>query len=133
MADYSTPLFGEVYYGYYPCKAELAKTANYTILQQETGSLYTNTGATGAIVFTLPTLSAYLAFRFLVVADQSVTIASAAGDDMVVYNDASADSVAFSTSGQKIGGSVLVFANGAGTKWYVFNTSAGANTITVAT
>jgi len=121
---------------YYPNAnmLESAKTANYTVLTTDNGTLFTNTGASGAVVFTLPTLAAGLVYEFLVTADQSVTVASAAGDDMVVFNDATADSVAFSTSSEKIGGSLLIFSNSAGTKWYVNQVSAGsAHTLTVAT
>lgn len=117
----------------YPIMREVAKTADYTVVAADNGTTFTNTGAAGAVVFTLPALAPGLAFEFRVVADQNVTVASVAGDDMIVFNDAAADSVAFSTAGQKIGGGVLVFSNAAGTKWYVRNASAGANTITVAT
>ena len=130
----ATPFPSELFHGGYPCANEVAKTANYTITKLENGTLFTNTGAEAAVVFTLPALSPFLYFRFMVTADQSVTVSSAAGDDMVVFNDATADSVAFSTSSEKIGGSLLIFSNSAGTKWYVNQVSAGsAHTLTVAT
>ena len=47
-------------------------------------------------------------------------------------NNAVANSVAFSTGSQKIGGAFMVYSNPAGTKWIVINESAGSNTITVA-
>ena len=128
----ATPLFGDIHYGYYPPRDEQAKTANYTISAKEAGTMFTNAGASGAVVFTLPTLSPYLLFYFRVVADQDVTVGSAAGNDMVAYNDVDASSVAFSTGTQKIGGGLCVFSNAAGTDWHVVNMSAGANTITVA-
>ena len=84
-------------------------------------------------MFTLPALANGYKFGFRVQADQTITVASAAGDDMVAFNDASADSVAFSTGGAKVGGLVVVYTNPAGTKWIVEDHSAGANTITVAT
>jgi hypothetical protein len=110
---------------------EQAKTSDYTIVAADTGKLFTNTGATGAVTFTLPTLAAGLVFDFFVVADQNVTVASAAGDDMVIFNDVAADSAAFSTAGQLIGGRLRVTSNAAATKWYVENLS--VNTLTVAT
>lgn len=100
-------------------RAEVAKTANYTVLPSDNGKLFTNTGASGAVTFTLPTRAAGYKLGFFVVADQNVTVSSAAGDDMVTVNDASADSVAFSTSNEKIGAYVVLFTNAAGTKWYV--------------
>lgn len=113
-------------------RREIAKTADYTVTEADNGTLFTNTGAGGAVIFTLPALQAGLVYEFLVVADQTVTVASAAGDDIVAFNDASADSLAFSTGGQKIGGHLVLRTNAAGTKWYVDNLSPG-NTITVAT
>lgn len=110
---------------------EVAKTADYTIVPGDNGTLFTNGGAAGAVVFTLPALKNGYFFGFLVTADQSVTIASAAGDDIVTFNDAAADSLAFSTAGEKLGGHVDVFSNLAGDKWYVKRHS--QNTITVAT
>lgn len=117
---------------WFPVKKFRSKTADYTVLAADNFTLFDNTGASGAVTFTLPTLANGLAFWFKVAADQTVTVASAAGNDMIAFNDASASSVAFSTSGQKIGGGVLVYANPGATKWLVEDISAGANTITVA-
>lgn len=104
---------------YYPWLREITKTANYTVTSADNGTLFDNLGASGAVVFTLPTLAVGLCFGFHVQADANVTISSAAGDDMVVPNDASADSVAFSTGGDKIGGLVKIYSNPAATKWIV--------------
>lgn len=118
---------------WFPWKKFRTKTADYTVIASDNFTLFDNTGAGGAITFTLPTLANGYLFGFRVQADQNVTVASAAGDDMVVFNDASADSVAFSTSGEKIGGFFAIFSNPGATKWIVQNLSAGANTVTVAT
>lgn len=123
----------EAFGGYLSYNNELAKTANYTVLSKQRGTLFTTLGAVAAVTFTLPALSPLLAFGFLNLADQNMIVASLAGDDMVAMNDLSADSVAFQTGGQLIGGHVFVWCNQAGTKWYVWNRSPGANTITVAT
>lgn len=116
---------------------ESAKTANYTVLATDNGTLFTNAGAVGAVIFTLPAIAANLSFTFFVAADQSLTVASAAGDDMMVYNDIAADSVAFSTSSKKVGASLRVVANAAGTAWYCFpgtwNTATDGTTVTLAT
>ncbi|OGT57674.1 MAG: hypothetical protein A3E01_02750 [Gammaproteobacteria bacterium RIFCSPHIGHO2_12_FULL_63_22] len=111
---------------------EVAKTADYSVVAADNGTLFTTTAAAGNVVFTLPTIARGLMFEFLNVVDFNMTVASAAGDDMVSINDASADSIAFSTGSQKIGGHVIVHSNDAGTKWYVRNLSPG-NTITTAT
>lgn len=116
-----------------PWRTEVAKTADYTVLASDNGTLFTTTGAAGAVVFTLPARAANLCFWFLNAVDQNMTVASAAGDDMIVINDAAADSVAFSTANQKIGAVLMVWCNAAATKWYAANMSAGANTLTIAT
>jgi hypothetical protein len=119
-------------YGFGPALVEVAKTANYTVVAGDAGTLFTTTGASGAVTFTLPTLAAGLGpFHFHNTVDQNMTIASAGSlDDILTFNDLAADSIAFSTAGNKIGASVTVWANQAGTKWYV--RAHGANTMTVA-
>lgn len=96
---------------------EVAKTANYTVLPKDNGTLFTNTGASGAVTFTLPAVAAKLVYEFYVVADQTVTI-TATSNVIVTTNNAAGTSVAFSTNNQKIGSHVRLFANEAGTKWY---------------
>ncbi len=124
-------IFDDDYAGNYSpeWRQELAKTMAYTVTAADKGSLFTNVGAVGSVTFTLPALAVGLKYGFLVVADQTVIVASVAGDDMVTPNDASADSVAFQTGGDKIGGMVVVYTNVAGTKWYVEKRSSNAMTI----
>lgn len=86
----------------------VAKTADYTITAADHGTTFTNYGAAGAVNFTLPTIATGLKFDFLVLANQNVTVTSAAGDDIVIINDLQADSVAFSTSSQIIGARLSV-------------------------
>lgn len=114
---------------HYPWRQELAKTTAYPVVAADSGTLFTNVGAVGGVTFTLPTLASGLSFGFLAVADFAITVASAAGDDMVTVNDASADSVAFSTAGDIMGGFVRVYSNVAGTKWYVEKLCPNAMTI----
>lgn len=118
---------------WFPWKRFQTKTSDYTVVANDNFTLFDNVGAGGAITFTLPSLANGYLFGFRVQADQTVTVASNEGDNMVVFNDASADSVAFSTSGQKMGGMVWVYSNPAANKWIVENHSAGTNTVTVAT
>ena len=110
-----------------------SKTTSYTVVANDNYSLFDNVGAGGAVTFTLPAIANGYLFGFRVQADQTITVASNEGDNMIVLNDASADSVAFSTGSQKIGGMVVVYTNPDATKWIVENRSAGTNTITVAT
>lgn len=109
----------------------VAKAADYTVVAADNLTLFTTLGAGAAVNFTLPALAPGLSFTFLNLVNQNMTITSAAGNDIVAMNDLSATSVAFSTANEKIGASVRVFSNPAGTKWFVQNQSAGVATITV--
>lgn len=115
-ALYSGADLGRIYNLY---RDEVAKTANYTIVPADNGTLFSNAGAASAITFTLPALARKTVLAFLVQADQTVTIASAAGDDMVVMGDASADSISFNIPGSRLGAFCRVFANADATKWVV--------------
>ena len=108
-----------------------AKATSYAVTAAETGSVFTTTGATGAVTFTLPLLSLGLEYWFMNTVDQNMTVQPNAGelDTMVVFNDAGADSIAFSTAGEKIGGSIRVICDG--TYWLVFQLC--TNTMTVTT
>jgi hypothetical protein len=118
---------------WWPFKRFQTKTAAYTVVASDNHTLFDNVGATAAVTFTLPVLANGYFFGFRVQADQNVTVASNEGDNMIAFNDVSADSVAFSTGGSLIGGMVWVYTNPGATKWIVEDHSAGANTITVAT
>lgn len=120
-------------HSWFPFKRFQTKTADYTVVAADNYTLFQNTGASAAVNYTLPAIANGYLFGFVGVADQNTTVTSNEGDNIVAFNDASADSVAFSTSGEKMGGLFVVFSNPAATKWHVMNLSAGANTVTVAT
>lgn len=111
-----------------------AKTADYTIKPSDPcGTLFTNRGAAGAVVFTLPGPTAVPSgtfYLFVGIADQNVTVAAGTVDTLVTKNDAAADSIAMSTSGEKIGGTMLFFTDG--TAWIGIGIAVG-HTFTVAT
>lgn len=122
-------------------KPVVAKTANYTVVSTDAGTLFTNTGAAGAVTFTLPTASTLLAGWWIevhVTADQTVTITTPGPNDtMYAFNDNAADSIAWSTAGQKVGNGATVVCDG--TKFIVQlhpATTGGAqtaSTVTIAT
>lgn len=56
------------------------KTADYPIVAADTGKVFTNKGAAGAINFTLPTAAANLEFSFAVQAAQYLRVTSNTGD-----------------------------------------------------
>jgi Bacteriophage lambda head decoration protein D len=102
-----------------------------TVTAAEVGALFV---PTVACAFTLPAIAAGLGpFEFLNAVDGNMSVASAEGDNMVLTNDLTADSLAFSTASNKIGGRARVQANAAGTKWYVEILSPPACVVTVAT
>lgn len=112
-----------------------AKTANYTVdpTKDRGATRFTNRGAVGAVTFTLPTLNNQpdymgLWYEFQGVADQTFTVAAAAGK-AVCFNNAAATSLACSTGGQKIG--ALIRAMWDGTSWHLTG-EAVAVTYTVA-
>jgi hypothetical protein len=90
---------------------QINKTADYTIkpASDPNGATFTNAGASGAVVFTLPTPNAGMLgwwYDFVGLADQNITVAAPTADTLIAINDLTADSVALSTAGQKIGGSL---------------------------
>lgn len=112
----------------------IAKTANYQILDPFTltgtggdasGTVFTTRGAGGAVTFTLPVITARLAgvfYDFLGVANQTFTVAGAAGT-VVTFNNAAAASVAASTAGGKIGAHMRAICDG--TSWHVIGDTVG--------
>lgn len=88
-------------------RRNIIKTATGAIVASENGALFVVNGG-AAVTLTLPAIKAGLRYSFLVIADQNLVVASAEGDNVIIINDASADSIAFSTSSQKIGAQLTV-------------------------
>lgn len=85
--------------------------------ESESGKVFTTTGATGAVTFTLPdpaSTKAGTVFTFVNTVDQNMIVATTA-DKMVALNDAAATNVTFSTTSQKIGAAVRAVCDGS--KW----------------
>jgi len=104
------------------------KGGSYTVVAADNGLLFL---ATAAATFTLPTKQNGLAFRFVQTIDANLVIQGAA--DIVHKNNAAANTVTFSTAGEKLGSQVLVecLYTAAGVlKWLVSNL--GGTTATVA-
>lgn len=119
-----------------------AKTADYTIVTgtDRSGTIFTNRGASAAVIFTLPAPAQGIAgayYDFISVADQDVTVKTATADTLIVVNDLTADSLKMGTSNQKIGSAMRAVCDG--TSWIAFGYAIGAggdtgcNTYTVAT
>jgi hypothetical protein len=96
------------------------KTADYTITEAETGCCFTNAGAVGAVIFTLPaTAKEGLEYSFFGMVDQTLTITSGTADKIVGFNDVDLDSVSLATSGEIIGGGYKLVGRADG-KWMAF-------------
>jgi len=95
----------------------VAKTADYTVSEVlDNNVLFTNGGAAGAVVFTLPaTAKKGLRYGFYVAANQTVTVTAGTADTLIAVNDIAADSIAFSTANEKTGSFVEILGDGA--KW----------------
>lgn len=113
----------------------IAKTGAYSVTAAESGTIFTNTGAGGAVNFTLPSNVTGLCYYFVATADQNIRVTADTADTMVIFNDAAADYIEYSTASQKIGGGFWVFADGS--KWIAlplhYDSAAIAQTITTST
>lgn len=99
-------------------RGQVAKTADYTLTTADHNILFTNTGASGAVNFTtMATALRNFRFGIYVAADQNVTLTAGTADTLIVHNDIAADTIAFSTSGEKVGNMLEVI--GTGSKWLV--------------
>lgn len=115
-----------------------AKVADYAILSASdaSGTVFTNRGAAGTVIFTLPAPAQAIAgvyYDFVTVVAQIMRVATAAADTLISDNDATADSLSTTA---RIGVSMRVFCDG--TSWIATETStipaaAFAQTGTVAT
>lgn len=116
------------------------KSASYTVKfpMDAPGTVFTNRGASGAVVLTLPTPGRQLLgveYFALGVADEDFGFTGATAGDVLTKNDAAANSVTASTSGEKIGALLraLCVESAEGTfKWAVTGEAVGI-TYTVAT
>ena len=108
-----------------------AKTANYTVTADESGSIFTNQAATGAVFYTLPAQATGLWYIFANVELQNITVVADTVDTMAALNDVAADSVAYSTANEQAGGGLLVVSDG--TNWIALPLAYDAQTQTVAT
>ena len=119
-------------------KTIIEKTADYTIPTiGGLAAIYTNRGATGTVTFTLPADAPTGWFcEVSVIADYTVAVATATTDTLIAFNDATADSVTWGTSGQKVGNGGKFTYDGTG--WIMqYHPATGAttttSTVTVAT
>ena len=97
-----------------------AKTASYTCTAQESGVTFTNRGATAAIVFTLPAITACPAgteFTFQSISAYGFTV-TATTACIVAVNNAGRTNIACTTATNIIGCTLRVISDGVG--WLTF-------------
>jgi len=113
-------------------RMQILSKATATLTAAESGSVITSSGGS-AVVLTTPAVAAGLNYWIINAQDQDLTITAGAADTMVTFNDITADSVAYSTTSEQIGGGAFIVSDG--TKWMVFlmTYDAADQAVTVAT
>ena len=108
-------------------------TAARTLVAAESGSYIHNVGMTAAVTLTLPAISTGpFYFKIIQGAGYAITVTAATADTIITFNDATADSVTFSTASEIIGGHFEVICDG--TSLFVLPILASeAQTVTIAT
>jgi len=100
----------------------IPKSASYTVTADESGCIFTNRGGTVAITFTLPAVTGLpigTNYTFYGVSATGYTVASNGSlDNIVVQNDATADTITFTTTSRIIGTACRVIWDG--TAWLSF-------------
>lgn len=109
-------------------RRERIVTADTTVAAADSGTLFVQSGSSGAVAFTLPAIAKGLSFEFFNRDNQNMTI-TAASAVIIADGNAAVTNVAFSTASHKIGARIRVDSNAAGDKWYVTNLSANAMTL----
>jgi len=92
----------------------VAKTADYTVTLADFSKVFTTRGAGAAVTFTLPAASNDNKGEWVVfinVADQNMLVAGA-DEGLVVFNDLTADSIAYQTGSEKIAVPFLAISDG---------------------
>jgi hypothetical protein len=111
----------------------VVKTASYTMTKDDFGTVMTTRGAGVPVTFTLPTAASTNKGEwalFINVADQNMFVAGD-DEDLVVFNDLTADSIGFATSSEKIAGALLAISDG--TSWLVLPLAAETQTLSIGT
>ena len=107
------------------------KTADFTITTAEFGKIMTNRGDGDAIVWTLPAASGNSGevCYFFSCSDNNMTV-TGTDEQILCFNDLTADSIAFSTSSEKIGGGIMAVCDGS--SWICVPLATETQTVTIA-
>jgi hypothetical protein len=108
------------------------KTASYTVLPSDEGAIFTNRGASGTIVLTLPDSTGGIQsgwfIEYYTCAAQSITVTSATTDTETFHADLTGDSI---TTAATIGQAGRVIFDG--TSYLVISWPSAASTATAVT
>jgi hypothetical protein len=89
------------------------KTASFTATAADSGKIFLIVGATAGVNVTLPAIgTGPFHFRVINGSDVDLTATAAVADTIITFNDLAADSVAFATSSERIGGELEVLSDG---------------------
>ena len=93
-------------------QAPVAKTADYTVTTSDVGKLFSNLGASGTVVFTLPAISGWAgdSIRFTVKAAQIIRLLPQTGEKIFLDGDGVATK--YLNVAAVIGNAVEVYNNG---------------------
>ena len=86
------------------------KTADYTCVRGDSGTIFTTRGATGAVIFTLPAICQGWWAIFVAGAAQNLTVTNAVVDTLIAFNDVEADGLAIDAN--QPGNAIFVFCDG---------------------
>jgi hypothetical protein len=93
-----------------------AKTANYTLVKGDSGKIFSNKGAGGAVTFTLPAAVVGRQYTFAKVAAQNLTIQASGG---ATINNSAANGTFANTTAGDAGKAIVEVMCPDGVNWYV--------------
>lgn len=89
------------------------KSVSFTATAADSGKTFMIYGGTAAVNVTLPAIdTGPFEFEVINCQDQNLTVTAATADTLIVFNDLAADSIAFSTSSEKIGNGFRILCDG---------------------
>lgn len=126
QVSFDTTAAGNGLGAFFASRVQVDRTTNLSVTAAATNTVYTNTGAGGAVVFTLPTAAVGLTYTFIVNAAQTLQVTAGASTTITIGNTASA--AAGNITNASVGSAVTLHAVST-TKW-IASSSTGTWTIT---
>lgn len=109
-----------------------AKATDATLTAADMCQVFTTRGASGTVTITLPAVASVRAGDWVEIyncADETLTV-DGTDEELLVFNDLTADSISWSTNAEKIGGGFRAVCDG--TSWIVVPLGTETQTVTVA-